>query len=345
MFALSPKALKLFVLLFILTFSPSSVIVQPMPVLSKKTLVPIAFLSLLLSLQTLAYAQNGNINADPDFDGFYIAGDGTSGAWKPFYLSNPRPAVWKHPTEGWPKGPSLWIHADNMAYDGGVYQVVSVSPGHGYHFEVAWAVVAHAGLGVHDDGPINRQVGIDPYGGTAPLSPNVQWSGEYYGSGKFAPELAVDTYARSDHVTIFLRAQNRSTESVNSVYFDHAVLTDNGSAPIVIASPTAAATVRPPTATAKPASPTRTRVALVVPTSTETSVPTLTATPLPTNTPHPTATRTPTESVAEAPTETADTSPVAARLTISLALVACLAGGGGLVFLGTLFYLFAHRAR
>ena len=240
----------------------------------------------------------------------------------------------------------MWIHADNLAFDAGVYQVVPVSAGHGYHFEVAWAVVAHAGVGVHDNSALIRQVGIDPSGGTAPLSPNVQWSDEYNGSGKFASELAIDAYARSDHVTIFLRAQNRSAESTNEVYFDHAVLTDNGSAPIAVASPTVPPTARPPTATARPATPTRTRVAPGVPTATDTPAPTLTATQPPTNTPRPAATRTPTEVVvADAASDTTDSSPVAARLTMSLALVVCLAGGGGLVLLGLLYFLFAHRAR
>jgi hypothetical protein len=173
----------------------------------------------------------------------------------------------------------------------------------------------------------------------------VQWSGEYNGSGKFAPELAIDQYARSDHITIFLRAQNRYTDSRNEVFFDHAVLTDNGSAPIAIAPPTVAPTVRPPTATAKPAAPTRTRVALVVATTTDTPAQTATATPLPTNTLLPTATRAPLPSVTEVAVETADSAPVAARLTLSLALVACLAGGGGLVLFGALFFLFLNRAR
>ena len=317
-----------------------------MHLLSRKTLISIALLSLslFLSARTPANAQGPILDADPEFDLFYNVGDGTSGPWKPFYLSNPHPTVFKHPTEGWPKGPSLWIHADNTTFDAGAYQVVAVSAGHGYHFEVAWAVVTHAGVGVHDNSQLIRQVGIDPYGGTAPLSPHVQWSGEYDGSGKFAPELAIDQYAQSDHITIFLRAQNRYTDSTNSVYFDHAVLTDNGSAPIAVASATLPPTARPPTPTAKPAAPTRTRVALVVPTTTDTPAPTFTATSSPTSTPRPTATLAPTEVVVDAASDTADSSPVAARLTMSLALVACLAGGGGLVLLGTLFYLFAHRA-
>jgi len=314
-----------------------------MHVLLKKILVAIAFLSFSLAAQTLVSAQGTAVNADPDFDEFYSAGNGTSGAWKPFKISNPGPTIWKHPTEGWPKGPSLWIYADAMTFDGGVYQVVAVTPGRGYHFEVAWAVVRHGGVAVHDNGQLIRQVGIDPFGGTDPTSSNVQWSGEHTGSGKFAPELAIDQYARSDHITIFLRAQNRYTDSRNEVFFDHAVLTDNGAPAIAVASPTAVPTARPPTATARPvaAASTRTRVALAAPTTTDTPAPTLTATPQPTDTREPTATRTPRATATPASQDPS----VVSRLTVSLVLVACLASGGGLVLLGGLIYLFASRAR
>ena len=316
-----------------------------MRVLLTKTLIAIALLSLSLSASSWASAQGAAANADPDFDGFYNVGDGTPGAWKPFKVSNQSFSIWKHPTEGWPKGPSLWIYGDSVSFDGGVYQVVAVTPGRGYHFEVAWAVVRHGGVAVYENSQLIRQVGFDPYGGTNPLSPNVQWSGEYTGSGKFAPELAIDQYARSDHITVFLRAQNRYADSRAEVFFDHAVLTDNGAAPIVVAPPTAAPTARPPTATVKPvvAAPTRTRVAPTASTTTETPSPTLTATPSPTDTREPTATRTP--RVVATPTETPDASPVAMRLTVSLAIIAVLAGGGGIVLLGALVFLFASRAR
>ncbi len=318
-----------------------------MRVLLTKILIAIALLSLSLSASPWASAQGAAANADPDFDGFYNVGDGTSGAWKPFKVSNQSFSIWKHPTEGWPKGPSLWIYGDAVSFDGGVYQVVAVTPGRGYHFEVAWAVVRHGGTAVHDDSRLIRQVGIDPYGGTNPVSPNVQWSGEYTGSGKFAPEsgnLAIDQYARGDHITIFLRAQNRYADSRAEVFFDHAVLTDNGAAPIVVAPPTAAATARPPTATVKPvvAAPTRTRVALAT-TMTDTPSPIPTATPAPTDTREPTATRTPRVTVE--PAVTSDSLPAFSRLTVSLAAAVCLAGGGGIVLLGALVFLFASRAR
>ena len=202
-----------------------------------KTLV---LLGILIGAGTRAYAQSAAINADPDFDGFYSTGDGSPGAWKPFKISNPGPAIWKHATEGWPKGPSLWIYADARQFDGGVYQQLSVKAGRGYHFEVAWAVVRHGGVLMRDDVDFIRQIGIDPFGGTDPLSPNVQWSMEYRGTGKFPPELAIDQYASADKITLFIRAKNLYPDSRNEVFFDHAVLTGNtGMPPIQIAPPTA----------------------------------------------------------------------------------------------------------
>jgi hypothetical protein len=304
-------------------------------------LIAITFLFVFLSVRSIVSAQGATINADPDFDHFYTTGDGNSGVWKPYKISNPGPAIWKAPTEGWPKGPSLWIYGDAIQFDGGVYQVVAVTPGHGYHFEVAWAVVRHGGAAVHDDSQLIRQVGIDPYGGTNPLSPNVQWSGEYTGSGKFAPELAIDQYAQGDHITIYLRAQNRYTDSRNEVFFDHAVLTENGAPPIAVAPPTAVPTVRP-TAAPKLAAPTRTRAVVIAPTSTSTPEPTLTATPEPTETREPTPTRTPR---ATATPDAPAAAPLVSRLTVSLALVACLGAGGGIILLGALIFLFVSRSR
>lgn len=308
-----------------------------------KILLSIVLLLPFVLARTPAHAQGSAINADPDFDGFYNAGDGTSGAWKPYKISSQPFNIWKHPTEGWPKGPSLWISGDKTTFDGGVYQVVAVTPGRGYHFQVAWAVVRHGGAAVYENSQLIRQVGIDPSGGTNPTSPNVQWSSEYTGSGKFAPELAIDQYALSDHITIFLRAQNRYTDSFAEVFFDHAVLTDNGAAPIAVAPPTAVPT-RAPTATVKPvvAAPTRTRVALALPTATDTPSPTPTATLPPTDTPQPTETLAPRATAT--PADTQDSS-VASRLTFSLAAVVCMGGGGGIVLLGVLAYLFISRTR
>jgi hypothetical protein len=301
----------------------------------------------LLSIRTPAIAQGGSgvLNADPDFDQFYTLGNGESGAWIPFKLTKPGPSIYKTPVgaEGWPSGPALWISGKDFVYDGGVYQTVVVIPGHNYHFQVAWATVALNGVGVHDNGLVIRQVGIDPQGGTNPIGPTVQWSAEYNGSGKFAPELAIDAYAVTNNITIFLRAQNRYAEGQTDVYFDHALLTENvGVPPIDVAFPTKVpptipATAIPPTV----APPTRTRAPRAVPTATDTPAPTDTMTPTPTSTstPEPTDTSTP-ESTA---TPTIDPSPVSTRLALSLATVICLGVGAGVVILGLALFLLRGR--
>jgi hypothetical protein len=307
-----------------------------------KTLCGSLVLCALFVSYESANAQGPILNADSGFDNFYNNADGTSGAWKPFKISSPGPNIWKHPTEGWPKGPSLWIYGDAIPFDGGVYQVVVVTPGHGYHFEVAWAVVRHGGVAVHDSSRLIRQVGIDPVGGTDPLSPNVQWSGEYAGSGKFAPELAIDQYARGNHITLFLRAKNNYADQRAEVFFDTATLTENpGMPPIVVAQPTP---TYAPTATARiPAtsSPVRTRVALATLSATPTNIPTATLMPAAMNTPAPTVTRTP------RPMPVPTTIPTSAFELASLNLLAlagaCGLGGMGILFVaGVAFLLLTH---
>lgn len=285
------------------------------------------------------HAQGVPINADPDFDGFYSTGDGNPGAWKPFKISNPGPTVWKHPSEGFPKGPSVWIYADARTFDGGIYQQVAVKAGHGYHFEVQWASVRHGGVSVVEDVQLVRMVGIDPFGGTNPLSPNVRWSPEYFGSGKATRDLAIDEYARSAQITIFIRAQNRYPDSRNEVFFDHALLTENtGMPPIQIASPTATLM---PTATARPASPTiaRTRTATSQPIP-PTLAPTVTS--IPTNTAEPTATRTPRATATPEP-EPESAPPDFSRLAIVLVAGIGMLGSGGILVLGAVIWLFKIR--
>ncbi|MBI3740646.1 MAG: hypothetical protein HY257_02680 [Chloroflexi bacterium] len=231
-----------------------------------------------------ARAQSGNLLQDSTFDAFYNQGDGSSGAWKPFKLTNPGPTIWKHLTEGWPKGPSVWIYGDANQFDGGVFQTVSVSAGKGYHFEIAWAVVRYAGANVCCDSKLVRQVGIDPYGATEPRAPNIIWSDEYRGSGKFAPELAVDAHARANQITVYLRARNEYPDSRAEVFFDTATLEENGAPPIAIAPPTAtqtssaitraSATIpRPRVANAATLTPTASRAITETRTPTETRAP------------------------------------------------------------------------
>jgi hypothetical protein len=302
-----------------------------------------------LSASNLVHAQTqtASVNADPDFDLFYTTGDGNSGAWKPFKLGN-NPSIYKHVTEGWPKGPSLYIYADAKTFDGGVYQQVTVTPGHGYHFEVAWAVVRHSGALVRDDVQLVRTIGIDPYGGTNPLSPNVRWCPDYYGTGKFPPELAIDEFARNTQITIFIRAQNRYTDSRNEVFFDHAVLTDNGQTiqvTVATNTPTAAPKAAA-TATKVPPTPTR-ALGVNTPTTAKATVPTITLTPspLPSPTLENTSTPLPTRTPRATPTpESVSSLNVGdSPMLLIFGMVACVIGAGGLVILAGVAYWVLHR--
>jgi len=63
------------------------------------------------------------------------------------------------------------------------------------------------------------KVGIDPTGGTDPLSPNVVWSGSAAPYDQWA-ELTVTVQARGDSVTVFLYATQSAGLALNNVYWD-----------------------------------------------------------------------------------------------------------------------------
>ncbi len=246
---------------------------------------------LLLASFSISSAQSGNLLQDPGFDEFYSSDSG-SGAWKPFKLSNPGPAIFRHLQEGWPKGPSALIYGDAIPFDGGIYQRVGVTPGKGYNFSLAWAASRFSGGSVQAHEKMVRVLGIDSFGGIDARSPNVVWSAEYRGAGKCArpcSELSVDAHARADKLTVFIRVINEYTDARAEVFIDSATLQENGAPPIAITPPTntlaPVATTRPATATSV-----RTRVAVAA-----TAAPSLTATSTPASaeTRAPTATRTP----------------------------------------------------
>lgn len=71
---------------------------------------------------------------------------------------------------------------------------------------------------------MRQRIGIDPTGGTDPNSPDIVWSpaAQYIDTWG---ELAVETTATSNHVTIFLSAYPNFVLPNNEVYFDKAQLT------------------------------------------------------------------------------------------------------------------------
>jgi hypothetical protein len=137
---------------------------------------------------------------------------------------------------------------------------------------------------------MGRQVGVDPFGGTDPKSPNVIWGPALFNTdrGMNPPELTLAFAARADKATIFFRGIFTGAGGRAKVWFDVACMEAATDLPT--------ATSAPPTATPQPSvPPTRTFTRVVTkiaqgPTATNTPEP---PTATPTFTPTPPSTRTP----------------------------------------------------
>ena len=317
--------------------------------------------ALLLSLtfftlnkqMVLADSPDCGLLQDCTMNGFYGNSGAGSGPWKVFKLSG-TPGIDLAPVEGWPSGPSVHLHGTDAPFDAGILQTVAVTPGLGYHFDLAWAVETIGGKGWHDGYQINRRLGIDPLGGVDANSPNVQWSTDYLGSGKFV--LALDAYAQAPLMTVFVRVINPYTDQVVDVYLDTASLQVNsGMAPITVNAP---ATTQPsptaaPSSTSRPTreptvialAPSPTEVALA-PTSTElpTDAPAPTGVVEPSGTPETsaTSTRLPTRVRRLTPTpiaENGDTTRTQGLLVIGATGLAGITVAGILFVLAFFFWL------
>lgn len=83
------------------------------------------------------------------------------------------------------------------------------------------------------------KVGIDPTGGTDPLSANVVWSGSAAPYDQWA-ELTVTAQAKGDAVTVFLYATQAAGLAINNVYWDKVSLvrtTGGAAAPVPVEVP------------------------------------------------------------------------------------------------------------
>jgi hypothetical protein len=217
--------------------------------------------------------------------------------WNAFVLSGSPHFDWVD-NEGIDPLGSQYISSQDQ-FDAGIYQVVSnLQRGMYYHFWVGY------GLAAYDNGDtinrrydqIGRMVGIDPNGGTDPHSADIAW-GPQAMNGKAAvniPALSATFAAQADHVTVYVRAINHSSQNLNKVWFDSICMEARPDLPT--ATPLASATTTPaPTDTPLPTRP----PVVVVP---ATRAPTATETPVPTATDTPTITTTPTPSLT--PSET-----------------------------------------
>ncbi len=174
---------------------------------------------------------------------------------------------------------SQYIHGDGTRFDAGIYQVIAgVQPGASYEFSVGWAAMLRDTGGGNNqkfDDVIIRRVGVDPYGGTDPQSPNLQWGPEV-GTGSSGrslnhPDMRITFKAMANQVTVFVRVYNLSTSASDKVFFDVMCLLPRGDIPVETIEPSPTPTplvTEPPPEPSRPPAPTRVPATRVPPTAT-----------------------------------------------------------------------------
>lgn len=215
--------------------------------------------------------------------------------WTPFVITGSPRFEWVD-NEKWDANGAQYFWSDSVPFDAGIYQTVwGLQPNVYYRFRIGYS---HARLDpgnakneVHPS--MGRQVGVDPFGGTDPKSPNVIWGPALFNStaGMNPPELTMTFAARADKATMFFRGIFTGASGRAKVWFDVACMeavpdmpTATAVPPTITPSPLAPPTRTPtrpvtkiaqgPTATYTPLPPTATRT--VAPTSTSTLTPSAT---------------------------------------------------------------------
>ncbi len=153
----------------------------------------------------------------PPYEGYHIEGDGSQNMWSSY------------------------------EFDAGVYQQISgVTRGEGYRFDIKMTTFWR-GPGYDDsDGIMVKRVGIDPYGGTDPTSPNIIWS-EPDSNDKFWVGMKVAATAETNTITVFAKVQAPENDSSNHtdldmVYFEDAQVEQTVSGPTTTLNASASGT-------------------------------------------------------------------------------------------------------
>lgn len=275
----------------------------------------------------LVSAQAGaNLLVNRDFDTFASVTPNKlvpTGWW--YFQLRGNPAFDQSPDTAF-GAPSLRVWSDGEPFTAGIYQEVpNITPGVAYRATIGWAASSVPGM--------ERKLGIDPFGGTDPLSPNVIWGPSCWDKTRM-PDLAVSAVAQSTKITLFVWVNHDQTFGADQCFLDAVTLTVDPNQP----QPTPTFTALPATATFTPAPPTRTPTPLPTATAsptpsataTDTATPTITATP--THTASPTATATSSATPTSTPTATATFTPTPTPfLGINLDTAADLFLGIGLV--------------
>jgi hypothetical protein len=254
----------------------------------------------------------GNLTFNCNFDWFVENMEGGSlrvvpEGWNPWATTgDPAFDVDDHGSA--PGAPAQRIWSDGGSWTAGLYQQVPTSPGSAYTARIDWAAISAP--------DIERKVGIDPLGGTDPLSPSVVWGPSEWTDEKM-PDLRVTAFAQAPSVTVFVWTHHPVSHGQDQVFLDAVTLVEDPTQIMPTLTPSAVPTDPPPsrtpspvpaseTATEPPASPSPTGT----PTAAATFLASETPTPVPTEPPTPTsaATLTP-EAPPIPPTETPTPSP------------------------------------
>ncbi len=112
-------------------------------------------------------------------------------------------------------------------HEAGMYQrVTGIKPGAKLQFSAymsAWSTATAESLTSEGQQTMTLKVGIDPYGGTDPFSPNIVWSAPGDSYDTFA-QFTVQATAAANAVTVFTYSQPVYPLQHNDVYVDDAAL-------------------------------------------------------------------------------------------------------------------------
>jgi hypothetical protein len=199
------------------------------------------FLAMTVTLTVWAQFPGGYglINNGGFEDGFYPWGPNDSlvaNGWTPFVIADPNAPPQYMDTAAYgsfserldgERCQKIW--SNWVPFDAGLYQQVQVTPGDIYIASVEWAAFESRDPSTNEKNEgefIGRSIGIDPSGGTDPLSPNVVWSPVVWSQSR-APKndqgellLRVEAVAQVETITVFLRAQNPQSHGQDQVFFD-----------------------------------------------------------------------------------------------------------------------------
>jgi hypothetical protein len=204
----------------------------------------------LLGLSFSAGAQGTNLLRDPSFeansgvnvilDGRGQPQDGTvysvPADWGGWATTTPRTETWMNRIpDGYPHtglfkidgGRSWSISRGYATFTAAMHQRVSVTPGTNVRGSAQGFMERGKDSGGNTIPGAQFRVGIDPNGGTDPLSPSVIWSG-WVTSPNGWVRASVDATAVGDTVTLFLFATQSQPANPNAMYWDDASLVVGG---------------------------------------------------------------------------------------------------------------------